>query len=144
MGCPPVLIIIHLLKLVDNLHVQADSPWYNLYAIKFGFFFHFYCITLCKAIKIQRHDENPAAIPRNGTCGKQVKNEFIEFTFCCIVKRIEGDVDWKLFSIIERTTVRVLFPRNSSVWTMAVDQRCQNRTLFYCRRQNASQKHISW
>ena len=29
MGCPPVRKIIHSLKLVDYLHVQADNPWYN-------------------------------------------------------------------------------------------------------------------
>ena len=27
--CPPVRKIIHSLKLVDYLHVQADKPWYN-------------------------------------------------------------------------------------------------------------------
>ena len=31
MGCPPVRKIIHSLKLVDYLHVQADNPWYNYY-----------------------------------------------------------------------------------------------------------------
>ena len=31
MGCPPVRKIIHSLKLVDDLHVQADNPWYNYY-----------------------------------------------------------------------------------------------------------------
>ena len=29
--CPPVRKIIHSLKLVDSLHVQADNPWYNYY-----------------------------------------------------------------------------------------------------------------
>ena len=29
--CPPVRKIIHSLKLVDYLHVQADDPWYNYY-----------------------------------------------------------------------------------------------------------------
>ena len=29
--CPPICKIIHLLKLVDYLHVQADKPWYNYY-----------------------------------------------------------------------------------------------------------------
>ena len=29
--CPPVHKIIHLLKLVDYLHVQVDNPWYNYY-----------------------------------------------------------------------------------------------------------------
>ena len=29
--CPPVRKIIHSLKLVDYLHVQADNPWYNYY-----------------------------------------------------------------------------------------------------------------
>ena len=29
--CPPVRKIIHLLKLMDYLHVQADNPWYNYY-----------------------------------------------------------------------------------------------------------------
>ena len=27
--CPPVRKIIHSLKLVDYLHIQADNPWYN-------------------------------------------------------------------------------------------------------------------
>ena len=31
--CPPVRKIIHSLKLVDYLHVQADNPWYNSYII---------------------------------------------------------------------------------------------------------------
>ena len=31
MGCPHVRKIIHSLKLVDYLHVQADNPWYNYY-----------------------------------------------------------------------------------------------------------------
>ena len=31
--CPPVRKIIHSLKLVDYLHVQADNPWYNYYII---------------------------------------------------------------------------------------------------------------
>ena len=31
MGCLPVRKIIHSLKLVDYLHVQADNPWYNYY-----------------------------------------------------------------------------------------------------------------
>ena len=29
--CWPVRKIIHSLKLVDYLHVQADNPWYNYY-----------------------------------------------------------------------------------------------------------------
>ena len=29
---PPVRKIIHSLKVVDYLHVQADNPWYNYYA----------------------------------------------------------------------------------------------------------------
>ena len=29
--CPPERKIIHSLKLVDYLHVQADNPWYNYY-----------------------------------------------------------------------------------------------------------------
>ena len=29
--CPPVRKIIHSLKLVDYLQVQADSTWYNYY-----------------------------------------------------------------------------------------------------------------
>ena len=33
MGCPPVRKIIHSLKLVDYLHVQADNPWYNYYIV---------------------------------------------------------------------------------------------------------------
>ena len=31
MGYPPVRKIIHSLKLVDYLNVQADNPWYNEY-----------------------------------------------------------------------------------------------------------------
>ena len=27
--CPPVRKIIHSLKLVAYLHIQADNPWYN-------------------------------------------------------------------------------------------------------------------
>ena len=34
--CPPVRKIIHSLKLVDYLHVQADSPWYNYYITLYG------------------------------------------------------------------------------------------------------------
>ena len=38
--CPPVRKIIHSLRLVDYLHVQADNPWYNYYmtdeAMKLG------------------------------------------------------------------------------------------------------------
>ena len=30
MGCPPVRKIIHSLKLVDYLHVQADNPWFTI------------------------------------------------------------------------------------------------------------------
>ena len=30
-ACPPVLKIIHSLKLVDFLHAQGDNPWYNYY-----------------------------------------------------------------------------------------------------------------
>ena len=37
MGCPPVRKIIHSLKLVDYLHVQADNPWYNYYLFLFVF-----------------------------------------------------------------------------------------------------------
>ena len=33
MGRPPVRKIIHSLKLVDYLHVQADNPWYNYYVV---------------------------------------------------------------------------------------------------------------
>ena len=29
--CPPVRKIIHALKLVDYLRVQADNPWYYLH-----------------------------------------------------------------------------------------------------------------
>ena len=29
--CPPVRKIIHSLKLVNYLHIQADNPWYNYY-----------------------------------------------------------------------------------------------------------------
>ena len=29
--CPPVRKIIHSIKLVDYLHVQADNPWYYYY-----------------------------------------------------------------------------------------------------------------
>ena len=45
---------------------------------------------------------------------KQVKSELIVSTFCCTVERIEKDVYEKLFSIIERTTVYVWFPKNNS------------------------------
>ena len=31
--CPPVRKIIHSLKLVDYLHVQADNPLYNYYVL---------------------------------------------------------------------------------------------------------------
>ena len=31
MGCPPVRKIIHMPKLVDYIHVQADNAWYNSY-----------------------------------------------------------------------------------------------------------------
>ena len=33
MICPPVREIIHSLKLLDYLPVQADKPWYNYYII---------------------------------------------------------------------------------------------------------------
>ena len=33
--CPPVRKIIHSLKLVDYLHVQAHNPWYNYYLISY-------------------------------------------------------------------------------------------------------------
>ena len=32
--CQPVRKIIHSLKLVNYLHVQADNPWYNYYIIR--------------------------------------------------------------------------------------------------------------
>ena len=32
---PPVRELIHSLKLVDFLHVQADKPWYNFYIVYF-------------------------------------------------------------------------------------------------------------
>ena len=32
--CPHERKIIHSLKLVDYLHVQADNPWYNYYLVK--------------------------------------------------------------------------------------------------------------
>ena len=32
--CPPACKIIHLLKLVDYLHIKAGNPWYNYYLIK--------------------------------------------------------------------------------------------------------------
>ena len=31
MFAKPLRKIIHSLKLVDHLHVQADKPWYNYY-----------------------------------------------------------------------------------------------------------------
>ena len=34
--CPSVRKIIHSLKLVDYLHVQADNPWYNYYITTFS------------------------------------------------------------------------------------------------------------
>ena len=39
--CPPVRKIIHSLKLVDYLHVQADNPWYNYYVYWFKYDKHF-------------------------------------------------------------------------------------------------------
>ena len=35
--CLPVRKIIHSLKLVDYLHVQADKPWYNYYVVAFQY-----------------------------------------------------------------------------------------------------------
>ena len=35
--CSPVRKIIHSLKLVDYLHIQADNPWYNYYLAKFSY-----------------------------------------------------------------------------------------------------------
>ena len=32
--CPPLRKIIHSLKLVECLHVQADNPWYNYYVLQ--------------------------------------------------------------------------------------------------------------
>ena len=32
--CPPERKIIHSLKLVDYLHVQADKPWYNYFIVQ--------------------------------------------------------------------------------------------------------------
>ena len=34
--CPPVRKIIHSLKLVGYLHVQADNPWHNYYLTTSG------------------------------------------------------------------------------------------------------------
>ena len=50
-------------------------------------------------------------------------------TFCYTVERIERNIDGKLLSIIERTTVYIWFSWNSSGWMMAVDQRSYNRIL---------------
>ena len=41
--CPPVRKIIHSLKLVDYLHVQADNPWYNYYIAPQTQFPYFFC-----------------------------------------------------------------------------------------------------
>ena len=32
--CPPVREIIHELKFVDYLLLQADNPWYNYYVLR--------------------------------------------------------------------------------------------------------------
>ena len=42
MGCPPVRKIIHSLKLVDYLHVQADNPWYNYYLMNVSYRYNKY------------------------------------------------------------------------------------------------------
>ena len=40
--CPPVRKIIHSLKLVDYLNVQADNPWYNYYLSRIYIFRYAY------------------------------------------------------------------------------------------------------
>ena len=89
---------------------------------------------LCKAIIIQRHDKYPAAIPRNGTCGKQVKNDLVLSIFCCIIERIERDVDSALLK--EPLCMYI------SVWIMTVDQRCQNRSLLIVARKRLSKSYF--
>ena len=62
--CPPVHKIIHSLKLVDYLHVQADNPWYNYYISwildltlcmlgNFSWFFCFWIVKIFFFLKIQ-------------------------------------------------------------------------------------------
>ena len=57
------------------------------------------------------------------------KPKVIYFYLHFTEERIERDVDEKLFSIIERTTVYILFPWNNSALITAVDQRCKNYIL---------------
>ena len=57
MGCPPVRKIIHSLKHVDYLHVQADNPWYNYYVVS--------------GLLIQRSDKICEI------CGRQTMDDFV-------------------------------------------------------------------
>ena len=57
-------------------------------------------------------DKNQAAIPRKCTQHIPVKNCLILSTFCFTVERVEREIDGKLFSIIERTTVLKQFCLN--------------------------------
>ena len=50
--CSPVRKIIHSLKLVDYLHVQADNPWYNFYVNKKFFFTEIWMLLLCVGLKM--------------------------------------------------------------------------------------------
>ena len=45
--CPPVRKIIHSLKLVDYLYVQADNPWYNYYLASYFFLFYNHPCFVC-------------------------------------------------------------------------------------------------
>ena len=66
--------------------------------------------TLCKAIKIQWHDKHPTVVPRKCMRRKKSQSELIVSTFCPTVERNESDIDGKLFSNVERTTVYIWFP----------------------------------
>ena len=57
--CPPVCKIIHLLKLVDYPHIQADNPWYN-YSLDDGFITKFYFMNYGKCTKIM----NTSCLPK--------------------------------------------------------------------------------
>ena len=71
--------------------------------------------TLCKAIKFQRYDKNPAVILRKCTRRKQVNSEFILSIYVCI---------W--------------LPWNSFAWIMVLKLHSFDR-----RRQNVSQNIFS-
>ena len=52
--CPPVCKIIHSLKLVDYLHVQADNPWYNYYI---------FLMRVCNDWTAKLINESPGKLP---------------------------------------------------------------------------------